>query len=191
MEIAKYLYNVVTESGSFIGQAFQAMGSDGTTKILTTAHQARVNEQEQFLLKPYIGKILKIGRNGFINWKNDETEFDVAEIPLRRYAGGIPVAQPDSPEMSLLMPSSRLYPKVAAQMNHLCAIQSQSTFTQDSYTIFYHAWIEDEQPDFGNSGAPILNEKLNVIAVATDKVRGLNHTYAGAGQLIAWKFNIP
>lgn len=142
-------------------------------------------------MKPYLGKTLRIGKNGFINWKNDETEFDVAEIPLQKYTGGIPVAQLDKPEIPLLMPSSRLYPKVVAQMSHLQTMQVERPITQNYHTIFYHAWREDDQPDFGNSGAPILNEKLHVVAVATDKVRGLSHAYAGAGQLIAWKFNIP
>lgn len=187
MEIARYLFNVVTESGRFIGQAFQATGADGTAKILTTSHQARLNAAEAFILEPYIGKSRRIPRNSFFHWKKNHIKFDVAEISLRRGAGGIPVAIADDSEMPMRMPSSRLYPKVVAQMLKLHAIRVTNSPISGPYTIYYESWREEDQPNSGNSGAPLLNEKGHVVAVATHKVKG---TYAGLGQLIAWKFRI-
>lgn len=188
MGIEKYLFNVVTARGRFLGQAFQAMDEKGNTKILTTSHQARLNEQESFKLLPYLGKSLTIARSSFQYWNNGDQDCDVAELPLKRYTGGIHLAKSSGESKRLIVPSSRGYPNEAARMLVVCPLQVENVDFGDEHTMFYRAWVESERTFFGNSGAPVLNEQYNVIAIVQAILTGYTLPYVGVAQQIDWNF---
>ncbi|MBP9817981.1 hypothetical protein KBC75_04510 [Candidatus Shapirobacteria bacterium] len=187
MEIAKYLFNLVTIKGRFLGQAFQAMDTSGTSKIIFTRHQANAIEDDVFRLKPYLGKTRTYLRKSLEFWEEGGREFDVAEIPLVRHSGGILVAKPSSSGMSLEMPSSRLYPAIA-QWRRMRMYRLEVGEVGKGWACF-HAWTDEAKPDLGNSGAPLLSEEKLVVAVASAKVVDPNKPYAGAAEQIAWRFN--
>jgi hypothetical protein len=176
MGIEKNLFDVFTEAGQFIGQAFRAKFPDKSSRIITANHVAVDNETQALSLRTKTGTSIAVPKGTFRQWKFlGQYPVDIAEIPLGKNKGGIPVARRFDPHKAIHMPSSESNPTrqkpsltfAIKEVNSEHVFRLPPSITLKPLGIYLHSETRDDKSIPGNSGAPLITHDHRVIGVHT------------------------